>query len=99
MHQFRKEGLNPAWEKPAKTERAKRFIFSSLICYTDHNQRRPPNAHEYISTNTILVLTARSVVEGKTAAYPGTRKPEKTALHANNHSEPLSATQHDLSRF
>lgn len=55
MHQFRKEGLNPAWEKPAKTKRAKKVYLFIPNCYTDHNQMRPPNAREYISTNTILV--------------------------------------------
>lgn len=44
-------------------------------------------------------LTARSVVEGETAACLYTRKPAGTALHARNYSKPLSATQHELSGF
>lgn len=32
------------------------------------------------------------IVEGETAAYPYTGKPEETALHANDYSKPVCYT-------
>lgn len=48
-----------------KQKGPKRFIFSSLICYTDHNPMRSLNAHEYLSTNTILVFNGTLSCGGK----------------------------------
>lgn len=90
--------VQKGWEKPAKTKGAKKVCLFIPNCYTDHNQMRPLMPMS-ISAQTLLVLTACSAVEGKTAACPGTSKPEETALHANNHSEPLSATRMILTGF
>lgn len=90
MHQSRSKALQG--RSLQKRKGPERFIFSSLICYTDHNQMRPRTPVSISVQILYWFLTARSVVEGKTAAYPCTRKPEKTALHANNHSEPVCYT-------
>lgn len=90
MHQSRSKALQG--RSLQKRKGPERFIFSSLICYTDHNQMRPRTPVSISVQILYWFLTARSVMEGKTAAYPCTRKPEKTALHANNHSEPVCYT-------
>lgn len=88
MHQFRKEGLNPAWEKPAKTERARKVhLFIPNLLYWPQPKETPyrPWVYQYKHYTGFNCTLSRG---GKDSSLPGTRKPEKTALHANNHSEP-----------